>query len=89
MGFADLLWHVAGFLAPALFLAAGLALLAPALDRRWPPVRVLWRRVAVNFAVGAAALLAGLAITGHDGRILTYAALALACAGSQAWQMRR
>jgi hypothetical protein len=89
MGWADLLWHVAGFLAPALCVAAGLALMALALDRELPPLRRLLRRIAVNFAAGAAALLAGLLITGHDGRMLTYIALVLACATAQAWQTRR
>ena len=89
MSWADLLWHVAGFLAPALFVAVGLALLALALDRELPPARALLRRMAVNFVAGAAALLAGLVITGHDGRMLTYAALVLACAAAQAWQTRR
>jgi hypothetical protein len=85
MGFMGLIWHVAGFLAPALFIAVGLALLAPMLERKMSPVRVLWRRMMVNFAVGSTVLLAGLAITGHDGRMLTYAALVLACAAAQAW----
>jgi len=81
------IWHVAGLLAPALFVAAGLAALALPLEKTRPPARAMLRRVAVNFAVGAGVLLAGLALTGHDGRMATYAALALACAAVQAWQM--
>ncbi|MDR2153816.1 MAG: hypothetical protein LBE78_02135 [Burkholderiaceae bacterium] len=88
MGIVELIWHIAGFLAPALFMAVGLALLAPILTRKIPPARLLRRWMAVNFAVGAATLLAGLAITGHDGRVLTYAALVLACASAQAWQTK-
>ncbi len=89
MDFMDFIWHVAGFLAPALFVAAGLAVLARVFKRNWPSARVLIAQAAINFAVGVAVLLAGLALTGHDGRMLTYAALVLACAGSQAWLSRR
>lgn len=39
--------------------------------------------MALHFAVGAAVLAAGLAVWGRDGRMLTYAALVLACASSQ------
>ena len=88
MNLANLLWHVAGFLAPALSVAVGLTLLAQALDRKLPSARLLLRQMAINFAVGALALLAGLLMTGHDGRMLTYAALVLVCAAAQAWQMR-
>jgi len=84
-----LVWHVAGLLAPALFVAAALTALAPLFDRPMPPARVMLRRLAVNFMVGAAVLLAGLALTGRDGKMATYAALALACAAAQAWQARR
>jgi hypothetical protein len=37
---------------------------------------------------GVAVLVAALSWTGQDGRMLTYAALVLACAASQAWLTR-
>jgi len=89
MDFMDFVWHAAGFLAPALFVGAGLAAMAYVFARKWAPVRVLLAQAAINFAVGAAVLLAGLVLTGHDGRMWTYAALVLACAASQAWLSRR
>ncbi|MFT4195879.1 hypothetical protein [Ottowia sp.] len=89
MDLMDFVWHVAGFLAPALFVAAGLAALARVVERKWAPARVLLAQAAINFVVGLAVLLVGLAFTGHDGRMLTYAALVLACAASQAWLSRR
>jgi hypothetical protein len=85
MNWTALFWHVASFVAPALFLSAGLTLAARLIDRRARPLR---RQFAINFMVGCAVLAAGLVLTGHDGRITTYAALALACAVSQTWQMR-
>jgi hypothetical protein len=88
MNWTDLFWHVAGFIAPALFLSAGLTLAARLIDRKAIPARPLRWQFAINFGVGCVVLAAGLALTGHDGRIVTYAALALACAASQAWQMR-
>jgi peptidoglycan/LPS O-acetylase OafA/YrhL len=89
MDLAGLIWHVAGLLAPALFVPAGLAALLWPFDKRKPPARILLARIAINFIVCAVVLLAGLALTGHDGRMTTYAALALTCAAVQAWQTRR
>jgi hypothetical protein len=78
----DLLWHVLGFFAPA----AGLALVAPTL------AKVVWRRemagvgwlrlVAWVAAVSAGVLGAGLVLTGHDGMVVTYAALVVGCAAT-------
>ena len=89
MDFMGFVWHIAGLLAPAPFVAAGVTLLALLVDRKWPSLRVVLRRIAINAVVCAAVLLAGLALTGHDGRMATYAVLVLACAAAQAWQTRR
>lgn len=43
---------------------------------------------AINFAVGCAVIVAGLWFFGNDGKMLTYAALALACATSQWLHLR-
>jgi hypothetical protein len=88
MNGVGLFWHVAGFIAPALFVSAGLTLAARLIYRKAAPARALRWQFAINFVVGCAVLAAGLALTGHDGRVVTYAALALACAVSQAWQVR-
>lgn len=89
MGFLDLLWHLTGFLAPAAALAMGMALAGRFWGQKQAQTPALWAQAAINFVVCAAVLLAGLAVTGHDGRMATYAALVLACAASQAWMLRR
>lgn len=85
MSYAQLFWHVAGFLAPALVLAPAMVLASRAL--RLQPVRQQlgwWSQVGVNFAVCAAVLALGLFLLGQDGRMLTYALLVLASAACQA-----
>lgn len=88
MGPLDFLLHVAGLLAPA----AGVALLVSLLGRAGLPKTVdspSWGvAVTVDFVAGALALLAGLWLFGRDGRMLTYAAVVLACASSQ-WLVSR
>ena len=68
------------------------ALLLPAASRhvlRSPSPRLVWWvPAAIQFAVGTAALLAGLVIFGVDGKMLTYLALVLSCATSQ-WLLTR
>lgn len=87
MDLVDLIWHLAGFMAPALFLAVGLALGARLFWRSGTPA--LARQIGLNFAVGLGVLMLGLALTGRDGRMLAYGALALAVGASQAWHVRR
>lgn len=86
---ADLIWHLAGFVAPALFVGAGMALLAALIWRQGWGLKPLARQAGLNIATGLGVLMLGLALTGQDGRMLTYAALVLAVAASQAWQLRR
>ncbi|MFO1211388.1 MAG: hypothetical protein U1E74_01840 [Paenacidovorax caeni] len=47
-----------------------------------------YAQAAINSIVGCAVLLAGLWWLGRDGRMLTYAALVLACASSR-WLLLR
>ena len=88
MDFADLFWHLAGFAAPALVIGPALALLSRVFWRKSPSAHTLLAQAAINFAVCLAVLVIGLVVTGRDGRIVTYAALVLTCAASQAWLLR-
>jgi len=79
MNATDFFWHIVNFIAPAFWLGLAIALLDMVAGRWTAPRR--WRRgLLLDWAIGAAVLLAGLLITGHDGRMLTYGALALAVA---------
>ena len=76
----DLFWHLANFTLPAV----GVGALTTAL------CKLFWRRSLARFswftlawqasAAGVAVLVAGLVITGHDGRMITWAGLVVACA---------
>lgn len=83
MNVIDLFLHLAGFMAPALFVALGVTLLAGLFMKKKLSTRGISRQFAINFAVGLAVCVAGLAITGHDGRMWTYAALVVMVASSQ------
>ncbi|MDP9124757.1 MAG: hypothetical protein M3N82_09195 [Pseudomonadota bacterium] len=76
----DLFWHLANFVLPA----AGVGALSAALCKlawRRALARVSWFTLAWQAsAAGLAVLVAGLVITGHDGRMITYAGLVIACA---------
>lgn len=89
MDLVDFIWHLVGFVLPALALAPAVVLIGPFLGRKSPSARSLQAQLAINFAVCVAVLLAGLALTGHDGRMLTYAALVLASATTQVLLSRR
>lgn len=85
MSALDALNHLANLLLPALLLGGIAALLAKGLWRR--ELRgVSWLRLS-SWAGTAAmlALLAGLALTGRDGAMSTYAAMVLACAAGLGW----
>lgn len=78
MGPIDALWHVLNFLAPAAATAALLVAWAAVLDKKSRNPIAIRSSFAIFFAVGTAVLAAGLVLLGHDGRMLTYAALVLA-----------
>lgn len=88
MGPLDLLNQLLNFLAPALFVAVFTSLIARIFMRKSHITMAWWSQAAINFIVGAAALLLGLWYFGHDGKMATYAALVLGCATSQ-WLMGR
>lgn len=78
----DLLIHLMGFLAPALFVS--LAVVFGARLVGGPPSRLpWWGQFAINFTVGGAVLAAGLWHFGVDGKMATYAALVVAIACAQ------
>ena len=83
MGPIDLLIHLASFAAPALFVAALLALLGQFLVPKPAKPRVLACFIAINFVAGLLVLLAGLWWFGNDGKMATYAALVAVMATSQ------
>jgi len=81
----DAFWHVANFFAPAV--VTGLLAAAGA--------KLLWRRALAGVGVSrlagwaggamALALLGGLVIFGHDGKMATYSAMVVACAAALWW----
>ena len=76
----DLFWHIANFVLPAIGMGALSAALCKLLWRR-SLARTSWFTLAWQAsAAGLAVLVAGLVITGHDGRMITYAGLVVACA---------
>ncbi|MBX3658637.1 MAG: hypothetical protein KF740_09415 [Ramlibacter sp.] len=88
MGPLDLLLHLLNFLAPALFVALVLTLLARLFMKNKAVALAWYAQAAINFVAGVAALGAGLAFFGRDGKMATYAALVVACAASQ-WAVGR
>ena len=90
MGPDAFLLHLAGFAAPAFFVALAVAgsarwVGAGASAHRW------WVQAAINFTVGVAVLAAGLWHFGVDGKMATYAGLVAAVAtvqwlGSRGWK---
>lgn len=83
MTWGNLFWHLAGFLVPALVLAPAMVVASRLL--RWQPAtRLGWAaQVGINFGACVLVLALGLAWTGEDGRMVTYAALVVASAGCQ------
>lgn len=82
MGFLDALFHLFGLAAPALLLG----LLMPVAARWLLPQRATARyrvQAAVVFVAGLATLVAGLAVFGRDGKMVSYAALMVAAATAQ------
>ncbi|QHJ00599.1 hypothetical protein GT347_23020 [Xylophilus rhododendri] len=83
MDFLTLLGHITNFCLPAAWIAAAAVLcgglVVPARGASWPV------RLGCDFAVGLGVLLAGLLLSGSDGRMLTWAALLAAVAFCECW----
>lgn len=88
MGPLDIVNHLLNFVAPAFALALLLGLLARFFVGKPVPSLAWWAQIAIVFVVGVATLVAGLVWGGRDGRMLTYAALVVACASCQ-WVLVR
>ena len=88
MGPLALLNHAINFMAPALWLALLMPLLARVLMRKRPVALTLLAQVAVLFVAGCGLLTAGLVLFGRDGKMLTYLAMVLGIATTQWWLQR-
>ena len=64
---------------PAVALSLGITLWGSFQFRRQAQIKWLWRWL-LNVTCGLAVLVGGLVMTGHDGKMATYAALVLVCA---------
>ncbi len=85
MGPLDAFWHLLNLFTPAIGLGMISAVLAKLLWRReLSAVRYL-RLAGWACCASAAALIAGLILTGQDGRMVTYAGMVLACALALGW----
>jgi len=84
-----LFWHLVNFVLPAVGVGALSAALCKLAWRRSlarsPWLALAWR----SSAAGVAVLVAGLVITGHDGKLATYAALVVVCALVPWWKALR
>jgi len=88
MGLIAALNHLLNFVAPALALAVLLPVFARMTGRGKASNRSFALQSGVNFVACLAVLIAGLWLGGRDGKMLTYAAMAVVCASTQ-WAMRR
>ena len=86
MTFAQILFHLANLVLPALALAVFMPLVG-----RWTlgPAAMAWPcRVLCHVAAGTVVLVLGLLLQGQDGRMATYAALVLVSATLE-WALHR
>ncbi|RYF01789.1 MAG: hypothetical protein EOO32_02605 [Comamonadaceae bacterium] len=80
--------HLLNLVAPALSMAVLLVLGCQVFLRKRAAARSMLAQLAINFVVGAAVVVVGMVLLGRDGKMLTYAALALAGATTQ-WVLLR
>lgn len=83
MGPLDIALHLSSFLAPALAVALVVGLMARFMFAQRAAGRAWWVPVAINLIVGALVLAAGAWYFGVDGKMVTYAAMAVAIGTSQ------
>lgn len=83
MGPLDIFNHLLNFMAPAVVVGVGLALIARIFIRKVPLAHSLQAQAAINSVAGVVALALGLWFFGRDGKMASYAAMVLAVATSQ------
>jgi hypothetical protein len=88
MGPIDSFFHLLNFAVPALAVGGLTALAANIFMPKRPAAQHWWAQAAINSIVCLLVLLGGLWYFGHDGKMATYAVLALACGSSQ-WLLMR
>jgi hypothetical protein len=76
------------FVAPAFGLALLVTLGAHFFMKKRPPALTLSTQLAINTIASGLVFVLGLWLTGRDGKMVSYAAMAVACATSQ-WLMAR
>lgn len=86
MGPLALLNHAVNFVAPALWLALLLPLLARFLIKKSSSTHTLFAQIAINLIACALCLVIGLVLFGRDGKMLTYLAMVMVSASCQ-WLM--
>lgn len=79
----DALWHVVGFLLPAAFVSVCLAASSRFFKQNRPIAGKFIARSAILFIVSLVVLIAGLLMTGRDGKMFTYLAMLIAAATAQ------
>jgi hypothetical protein len=83
MSLLGMLDHLLNFLAPALTVGLLVAALAPMVMKKARPNHSWLKQGAINSVACVLALLLGLWIFGHDGKMASYATAVLVCASSQ------
>jgi hypothetical protein len=83
MGILDAVLHAFHFMFPAVFLALLMPLLSQIFKQNKPLARMYIAQSAINFIACLLVLVAGLLLSGRDGKMLTYLAMVLASAGVQ------
>jgi hypothetical protein len=84
MGLLDALWHLINFVLPAMAVALGLTVSGRFFKQNRPVAGTFIARIAIIFVVCTSVLIAGLLITGRDGKMMTYLAMVLA-GGTAQW----
>jgi hypothetical protein len=88
MDVLSLIVHVLNFSAPAVAVAAWITLISPLIWRSSSPWKAWKSRFVLNSLAGVLMLLLGFIWFGRDGKMISYAAMVLACATSQ-WLLTR
>lgn len=88
MDFVASVNHLLNFVAPAFFLALGLAICASLSKQNKAGSQSFIAQVAINFILGVAVLLVSLWLFSRDGKMLGYAALICTSACCQ-WVLSR